>query len=259
MTDRKQLPGKFTWFELVSKDAKKAQAFYAEVFGWRVVAFPMGSSSYDMIYRGDTMIGGYAALKSDGEAAHWLSYVSVEDVDAAVKSAARADGSLMQAARDVPGAGRMAQIVDPQGATLCLFKSDTGDLPDALTTPHGGWLWNELHTSDPIAALRFYEQVVGYTHRTMDMGPAGSYHVLSKGGTDRGGVTAHLKPGAPPHWLPYVSVDDADAAVARARKAGGTIVVPAEDIPGIGRFGVLRDPTGAFLALMKPALRQEAA
>lgn len=31
MTDRKLLPGKSVWFELVSRDAKKAQAFDGEV------------------------------------------------------------------------------------------------------------------------------------------------------------------------------------------------------------------------------------
>ena len=31
MSDRKRLPGKFVWFELVSKDPKKAQAFYGDV------------------------------------------------------------------------------------------------------------------------------------------------------------------------------------------------------------------------------------
>src|SRR5262249_34385932 len=60
MTDRKLLPGKFVWFEHVSKDAKKAQAFYAEVLGWKVQGFPMGEQTYEMIFVGDNMIGGYS-------------------------------------------------------------------------------------------------------------------------------------------------------------------------------------------------------
>jgi hypothetical protein len=56
----------------------------------------------------------------------------------------------------------------------------------------------------------------------------------------------------PPHWLPYVFVDDADATLARARRLGATIQFGPEDIPGVGRFGVLQDPTGAVLAVMKP-------
>jgi uncharacterized protein len=42
MSDRKPLPEKFVWFELVSKDPKTAQAFYGDVLGWTVQAFPMG-------------------------------------------------------------------------------------------------------------------------------------------------------------------------------------------------------------------------
>jgi predicted enzyme related to lactoylglutathione lyase len=66
MSDRKLLPGKFAWFELVSSDAKKAQAFYGEVLGWKVAPFPIGAFTYEMILAGDTvdtMIGGYAAPK----------------------------------------------------------------------------------------------------------------------------------------------------------------------------------------------------
>jgi len=46
------------------------------------------------------------------------------------------------------------------------------------------------------------------------MGPSGTYHILSKGGVDRGGVTSHLPTGTPAHWLPYVASDDVDATVA---------------------------------------------
>src|SRR5262245_10562377 len=48
MSDRKLLPGKFAWYELVTRDAKKAQAFYGEVLGWRVQGFPLGNFTYEM-------------------------------------------------------------------------------------------------------------------------------------------------------------------------------------------------------------------
>jgi predicted enzyme related to lactoylglutathione lyase len=47
-------------------------------------------------------------------------------------------------------------------------------------------------------------------------------------------------------------VDDPDATIAKAKKLGATIQFGPEDIPGVGRFGVLQDPTGAVLAVMKP-------
>ena len=254
MSDREPLPGKFVWFELVSRDAKKAQAFYGEVLGWKTVPFPLGDFTYEMICAGDTadtMIGGYAPPKNDRQPAHWISCVSVEDVDATAKAVTANGGKVVEAPSDVPGVGRRARIADPQGAELSLFKNATGDPPDAPATP-GRFFWNELHTSDPTKALAFYERVLGFSHRSMDMGPGGTYHILSKGGVDRGGVTSHLPGGVPPHWLPYVAVDDADATIARARKRGATIPMSPEDIPGVGRFGVLQDPTGAVLAIMKP-------
>jgi predicted enzyme related to lactoylglutathione lyase len=255
--DRKLIPGKFVWFELVTGDAKKAQAFYGEVLGWKAQAFPMGTTSYDMILAGDTldtMIGGYAPAR-DGGPARWLSYLSVEDVDAAVKAAAANGGTVVEPPSEVPGVGRRARIADPLGAELCPFRNAAGDPPDAPTAGPGRFFWNELHTSDPERVLPFYDKVIGYAHRALGMGPGDTYHILSHGGIDRAGATRHLAPGVAPHWLPYVAVEDVDATIARARALGAAIPVPPEEIPGIGRFGVLRDPAGAVLAVMKPLPR----
>ena len=250
MSDRKPLPGKFVWFELVSSEPKKAQAFYRDVLGWKVQAFEMGDESYDMIVAGDTMIGGYAA-PNKGQASHWISYVSVDDVDAAVRAAVANGGTVIDAPYDLPSVGRTARIADLQGAEICPFKNDMGDPADAEAS-QGEFFWSELHTNDTTKALAFYEKVVGFSSRALDMGPGGTYHILEKNGVGRGGATTTMMPGTLPHWLPYVFVDDADATIAKARKHGATIQFGPEDIPGVGRFGVLQDPTGAVLAVMKP-------
>lgn len=254
MNDRKPLPGKFVWYELVTGDPRRAQTFYGEVLGWRVQPYPVGSSSYEMIYAGDTMIGGYAPPRP-GEPSHWLGCVSVADVDAAASAAASSGGKVLTPPADIPTVGRRAVIADPQGAELCLFTSSSGDPPDADASP-GQFFWNELHTPAPDEALAFYAKVVGFTHESLDMGPGGTYHVLSQSGAGRGGVTGHIAPGAPAHWLPYVFVEDPDGSLARAGRHGATICVGPADIPTVGRFGVIQDPTGASLALMKPMPRE---
>jgi predicted enzyme related to lactoylglutathione lyase len=251
MSDPNQLPGKFVWFELVCSDPKTAQNFYADVLGWKTQGFPMGDQSYEMIFAGDTMLGGYVATPKDRQSSHWISYVSVEDVDATVKAAAANGGKVVDAPYEIPGVGRAARIADPQGAEICPFKNATGDPLDEMAS-QGRFFWNELHTTDATKALAFYGKVLGFTQRSMDMGPGGTYHVISRGGVERGGVTSMLPPGVPPHWLPYVFVDDADATIAKVKKAGGTVQFGPEDIPGIGRFGVIQDPTGAVIAVMKP-------
>jgi hypothetical protein len=252
MTDRQSLPGKFIWFEHVSSDPKRAQAFYGEVLGWRVEPFAAAGFTVDMAYVGDAMIGSFTEAPGAGQPPRWIACVSVEDVDAAAKIAGESGGRVLDAPSDIPAAGRMARIADPQGAELYLFHKLTGDPPDADVL-QGNWMWNELHTTNPAGALAFYAKVVGFDHRSMDMGPGGTYHIVSGAGIDRGGVTSHLPPGCAPHWLPYIYVDDADATVERARRHGGTVQFGPEDIQGIGRFAVLHDPTGAALAVMKPA------
>jgi uncharacterized protein len=117
MSDRKPLPGKFVWFEHLSRDPKKAQGFYGGVLGWKVAPFPMGEATYDMILAGDTldsMIGGYALPKNDRQPSHWISYVSVEDFDA--------DATIPMSPEDIPGVGRFGVMVDPTGAMLAIIK-----------------------------------------------------------------------------------------------------------------------------------------
>ncbi len=254
-TEKTTRPGKFVWFEHASSDPKKAQKFYAEVIGWKVL--PWGDSTYEMIQAGDTpesMIGGYTTPRA-GEKAHWISYVSVDDVDATAKAAAANGGKVLEEPHDLPDVGRTARIADPQGAELYLFRNASGDPADSPGTeapPPRRIFWNELHTSDPGKALSFYEKLLGYTHQTMDMGPDGPYHVLSsRDGVGRGGIMGQVTKEWGPHWLPYVSVDDPDATLERVKKHGGKVHYGPEDIPGIGRFGVLVDPTGAVLAIMK--------
>src|SRR3989442_14040938 len=129
MPDRKLLPGKFVWFELVSRDAKRAQAFYGEVLGWKTMPFRMGNTTYEMICAGetaDTMIGGYAAPKSDRQTSHWSSYVSVEDVDATAKAAAANGGRGGEAPYQLPHVRPAAPDPHPPGGEVVPFPSNTG-------------------------------------------------------------------------------------------------------------------------------------
>jgi uncharacterized protein len=250
------LPGKFVWFDHISKDPRRAQAFYGELFNWTARSFPMGEGTYDMIYAGETMIGGYGPPLTDAPS-HWSSAVSVDDVDVSTRTAAKLGGRVIVPPSDIPGVGRHAVVEDPAGAVLSLFRNDKGDPADVEDAPPGTFFWNELHTPDPSKVIPFYEQVVGYTVRGMDMGPAGTYHIVSRGGVDRGGLTHHGSDGLPPHWLPYVRVADPDAIAARAQKLGGALPSPCMDIPGVGRFAVIADPTGAVIAVMNPLPRQK--
>ena len=241
--------GRFVWFELVAKDEAAGARFYGEVIGWKVQPMDMpGGMKYPMIMAGQTPIGGIAPPQ-DSASPHWVSYVSVEDVDASAKKVKKLGGALLAPAFDVPTVGRMQPVADPQGAKFFLFHNANGDSEPAQG--EGSFHWNELSTDDPEAAVAFYEKAFGYTHETMDMG-MGAYFVLKNGDALRGGAMKAQTP-APAHWLQYATVEDCDAAAARAKKAGGQIVVPPSDIPGVGRIAAVVDPLGATMGIIKPA------
>lgn len=247
------LPGKFVWFEHASSDAAAARRFYEALLGWHVESMPVGGQTYAMILCGSDGIGGFRNAEP-GQAPGWISYLSVSDVDGVHAKALAAGATQTFAPTDFGPIGRASGILDPTGAALCLWKGAQGDRPDAEKTPVGDWYWNELTTPDDRRALAFYEQVFGYTHDSMDMGPQGTYYILKTGEKMRGGLMKLPMPDTPTLWQPYVRVADCDATAARASALGGQVVVPPTDIPEVGRFAVIVDPLGASIAVMTPLM-----
>jgi len=119
------------------------------------------------------------------------------------------------------------------------------------THPPGRFCWVELGTTDQAAAKKFYGTLFGWDAQDQPMGPGAYYTMFKKDGTDvAAGYT--LRPEEqtlPPHWNLYVSVASADAAAAKAKELGATILAPPFDVMEAGRMAVLQDPTGAALCV----------
>jgi len=112
--------------------------------------------------------------------------------------------------------------------------------------------WNELLTSDVTAAASFYGQLFGWGTAQVP-GLKGPYTIFKKGSSDVGGMMAHPMPGQSPQWLPYVSVESADASAAQITKLGGAILAPPMDIPNVGRIAIAKDPQGATFGIFQSA------
>ncbi|MCW5774107.1 MAG: VOC family protein [Rhodospirillaceae bacterium] len=124
---------------------------------------------------------------------------------------------------------------------------------------HGTFYWNELLTDDVGTATKFYRSVLGWTTEEMPMPSGEKYIVVKANGKPAGGIMDKAHTGAkdaPSHWAAYIQVADVDAAVAQAGKAGGKVLQPCFDVPGVGRIAVLQDPTGAVIGIMTPAPAQ---
>lgn len=122
----------------------------------------------------------------------------------------------------------------------------------------GRFVWHDLRTPAPDAAKAFYGALFGWDIRDIPM-PHGTYRMISdrppeEGGQGLGGIEdLAQEEGAPAHWIGYVTVADVDAATQAATEAGGQVHVPPTDIPEVGRFSVVADPSGGVVAPFRSA------
>src|SRR5206468_9111410 len=106
------------------------------------------------------------------------------------------------------------------------------------------------------ASKAFYDSVVGWNIGE-PVDEFQGYRMIGRSdGKFAGGVlplTDEMREhGARPTWLGYIGVDDVDAAVASIEQAGGRTLMPATDIPTVGRIAMVADPQGAPFYVMKP-------
>ncbi|MER6980441.1 VOC family protein [Streptomyces carpinensis] len=124
-------PGSLCWVELYTADIAAAAAFYNRVLGLETSGVPFPGGTYTCVNPAeggeDAMFGGMVPLADDPTEAkagpHWLPYFEVEDADATVTRAGELGGTVLQAATDIPGVGRVARLADPYGARFAVIKS----------------------------------------------------------------------------------------------------------------------------------------
>ena len=244
-----RLVGKFVWFEHLSNDVATARDFYSSLFGWDVQTMAMGGIEYPLIQCQGEGIGGFREAPATTPN-HWTSYLSVADLDAAYVAVQAAGGTGLMPPVAFGPMGHGAAVADPTGAVFWLWHGAMGDPEDRPQIPMHTWYWSELITPETDVAAAFYERAFGYTSEAMDMGPFGTYTVLSQGDKARAGIMKPEQPGLPAIWLPYVRVADCDATITQAAGLDAQCLHGPVDIPQVGRLAVLLDPVGAVIAVI---------
>lgn len=122
-------------------------------------------------------------------------------------------------------------------------------MPTVTAHTIGTFSWPELGTTDAKAAKQFYTSLFGWQFNDNDMGPNGVYTIFTLNGRDVAALYTLMpdmvKQGVPPNWGAYVTVENADRSVEKAKSLGGTVIVPPLDVMEHGRMAVLQDPQGA--------------
>ena len=115
-----------------------------------------------------------------------------------------------------------------------------------------GFVHIELNTDDVAKAKKFYKALFDW--KVADM-PGMNYAMVDAGkGKTGGGMQKHPMPGSPNGWLAYVEVADIKKTLAKAEKAGGSVIHPYTEIgEGMGAIAILQDPSHAMLGLWQMA------
>jgi len=113
----------------------------------------------------------------------------------------------------------------------------------------------ELNSTDVAKSKEFNGQLFDWKLEDIAMADGSIYTMIGVGQGTGGGMLKNPMPGMPSLWLAYIEIDDVNASTAKARSLGAKVVRDVTEIPGMGWFSIIQDPTGAGFALWKPAPR----
>lgn len=249
-------PGKLVWADLVTPDLGAAERFYGGLLGWSFSDLHFRRVPYVIATLDAAPVAGIVVRPMPAGAPQqpaWLAFFAVASADQAAQGTAASGGKVLSGPHEYRGRGVQAVLVDPQGSAFAVVQSSAGD-PEDVLAPVGGWIWCSLVTGDARADASFYQTLFGYQiYDATESGDEGEHLILAS--DDYARVSINSAPGEParrhPHWLPFVRVLDARAAVSKAAGLGGRVLVePHQDRHG-GYSAVIADPQGAPLGLLE--------
>jgi predicted enzyme related to lactoylglutathione lyase len=113
----------FAHVELNTNDVGKAKGFYSKLFDWKMEDMKMDWGTYTIISVGEGTGGGLMQNPIPNGPSFWLSYVLVDDIEAATKKAKSLGATVCKEVTEVPDMGWLSIISDPTGAMLGLWKA----------------------------------------------------------------------------------------------------------------------------------------
>ena len=226
------------------------------MFGWTAdEPGPIEETGGYAMFRNDgRLVAGLGPLMSEGQPVEIVRRDVRGPRDGLTARAKAAGATVIAEPMQVMDAGRMAFYMHTAGGVFGAWEPGQHKGAELVNEP-GSLTWNELHTRDIEGAKAFGEAVFGWTTAEWDIGN-GVYTIFNVGENGVAGAT-DVPPGVPEeipsYWMTYFAVDDADAAVAKVRELGGSVLVEPMEAEGVGRFAVVTDPQGAIFGVIKNA------
>jgi predicted enzyme related to lactoylglutathione lyase len=235
-------------------DLEGAKSFYGDVLGW---TFGESSSEY----------GNYTQAYADGKAvaavvppmpgqegqSQWCLYFASPDAAATAQRIRDNGGEVLMEPMQVGDFGTMSLAREPSGAVFGVWQAGRHEGFEAVGTP-GAYLWAEVFTREPEKADPFLSAVFPYRMKDI-VDDAVDFRLFDVGENTvlgRMKMTDDFPPEVPSYVNVYFTVDDCDAAVARATERGAVLRF-GPITTAFGRFAALTDPQGANFSVIDPS------
>ncbi|MDE0643717.1 MAG: VOC family protein [bacterium] len=218
--------GEPCWVDLSAEDIAGAQAFYGGLFGWTWEEVPTRQGfTYSMAQKDGHTVAGLGPAPQEildmGLRSVWNTYLAADSVDEVYKRAIECGGTGLMEPEEVMNAGRMAYILDNQGAAFGIWQA--GDHRGAqLIKEPGSLSWSELYVPDVGSATQFLATVFGLDSEPTDMGPM-SYTLLKAAGEIVAGVMTPPE-NVPPSWCTYFATADVKETASKVEELGGAVM-----------------------------------
>ena len=247
--------GHFSWVDLMSRDMSGAKEFYGELFGWEAAdQDTQGGPPYACFTMDGQQVAGLGEMndemKSGGVPPVWNSYLNVDDVKRVTDKATELGAKVLVPPFQIMEAGHMAVLQDPAGASISLWQKIQHSGAQLVNDPNS-WVWNELVTSEPDKAIKFYGDLFGWTIEKDDSSP-NNYWICKNGQRMNGGLM-EMPPemqGVPAHWAVYFAVADIERAMSKVKQLGGAVMREPFEV-SVGHIGVVADRQGAAFQLIQ--------
>jgi uncharacterized protein len=240
--------GEQAWAEVTVADVAEGVKFYADLFGWDSEAMGPEAGHYTLFSMQGKPVAALRGAPGSGPA-EWLTYFSVEHLDAVAQRVEEAGGTLVVPPKDIPSVGRMAVFVDTTGATAAAWQPGS-HFGAALRSEQGAYIASELGSSDLAKTKAFYSAVFGLGWGGRDWYPEGLVDGRFVLGVLPAEEYANLgRPPAPDYWLVYFAANDVEAVVRKAESLGAEVLLDTRTNDLGQQYAIVRDPQGATFGL----------
>jgi len=194
----------------------------------------------------------------------WMPHIQVADVAISVKRALDLGGREFAHAKSDDGMSQWAVLFDPDGVAFGLIpvisQDDVPSTEDSTSHDEAARIgcisWVDLTVTDASTSRDFYQNVVGWSVKEVEMEDKGGryadYSMCGGDGNPAAGVchARGVNAGLPPVWMLYLQVGDFAESLRRVIEEGGKIIKETAGTDEGYTYAVIQDPVGAYLALV---------